>query len=82
MKNTKLTIRSLVLRGSQGAVPDAAGLRRSLEMNLTRGLSGQEHSWTAGKVDSLQLRAKSPNAPSQIGATISDTLLRALRKNR
>lgn len=82
MKNTKLTIGSLVLRGSQGAVPDAAGLRRSLEASLTRGLSGHEHSWLGGNVDSVQLRAKYPNAPSQIGATISDTLLRALRKTR
>jgi hypothetical protein len=82
MKHTKLTLGSLVLRGSQGAVPDAAGLRRSLEVNLTRGLSGHEHSWAGGSVDSLQLRAKSPNGPSQIGATISDTLLRALRKSR
>jgi len=79
MSNLKLTIGSVVIRGTRGQDQSPLALRRGLEAGLARGVADARLS-NIRNGNVLQARLPT-SASSNVGATISAAIIRALRKN-
>ncbi len=78
----RLTIDSVVVRQKAGTPQDPVALRGSLEASLTRGIADHRVPPQLRDAHLLQSRAVAPNPHTNIGAAISDAVLRALGKGR
>lgn len=82
MSRIKITIGSVAVHQPHDAPANPGALRHSLEVSLRKHLSKPGLSWQGRDAHLLRLQAPLPAGASNMGAAISNAVLRALGKGR